>query len=232
MITHPLSAAGKPSTSGARALHLLAAISLALGGCATTRTPNFSQTAASQQLVANGHDIDHRTPYVYTAPGTDWAQYTAVTMDPVTVYTGPDQAFKNISAEDRLLLSAFTQATFEASLKSRYRLVRQPDAKTLRIHITLAGASTNTPIVSTVSKLAPIGLVLNSVRSAQGKEGSFAGSISYEVEIYQSVTNCLLRAYVTKQYPGAENIKASVGRLDASKAGARLGAIALLNQIR
>jgi hypothetical protein len=38
----------------------------------------------------------------------------------------------------------------------------------------------------------------------------------------------LLRAYVTKEYPAAENIGASFGALDASKAGIRKGAQGLL----
>jgi len=51
-----------------------------------------------------------------------------------------------------------------------------------------------------------------------------SGSVSYAVEIYDAGTNRLLGAYVSKQYPNAMNVKASIGGLGAAKAGIRKGA--------
>ena len=56
-----------------------------------------------------------------------------------------------------------------------------------------------------------------------------SGSVSYVVEIFDS-QNRLLRAYVAKEYPSAENLAPSFGTLAATKAGVREGADNLINQ--
>ena len=75
-----------------------------------------------------------------------------------------------------------------------------------------------------------IGAIINVVQTARDKQAVFTGSVSYAVEIYDSASNQLLRAYVTKQYPFAENLFASFGTSAASKAGIRNGAKALVAQ--
>ncbi|KAF0223158.1 MAG: hypothetical protein FD176_2129 [Rhodospirillaceae bacterium] len=86
-------------------------------------------------------------------------------------------------------------------------------------------------MVSTLTKVTPVTLVINVVQTVRDKPGPFSGTVSYAVELYDSTSNRPLRAYVTKQYPWAENIAASFGTLDASKAGIRNGAELLLAQL-
>jgi hypothetical protein len=45
------------------------------------------------------------------------------------------------------------------------------------------------------------------------------GSVSYVVEIFDAATSKLLSAYITKQYPGAYNLGATMGSLAASEVG-------------
>ena len=72
----------------------------------------------------------------------------------------------------------------------------------------------------------------NIVQSIRGKEGSFTGSVSYAVEIYDASNNRLLNAYVTKQYPNSLNISATRGSLSAAKAGIDKGADALVARFK
>jgi hypothetical protein len=55
--------------------------------------------------------------------------------------------------------------------------------------------------------------------------------VSYAVEIYDSTSNQLLRAYLAKQYPFAENLFASFGTSAASRAGIGNGAKDLAAQL-
>jgi Protein of unknown function (DUF3313) len=50
------------------------------------------------------------------------------------------------------------------------------------------------------------------------------GSVVYGVEIFDASSSRLFGAYVTKQYPSAYDIKASVGALAAATAGIDKGA--------
>jgi hypothetical protein len=72
----------------------------------------------------------------------------------------------------------------------------------------------------------------NAVQAARGKEGAFTGSVSYAVEIFDSTTEELLMAYVSKQYPNAWNLGATFGRMNAANVGLEKGAEDLLAQLR
>ena len=49
------------------------------------------------------------------------------------------------------------------------------------------------------------------------------GSVIYVTEVYDASTDRLLSAFVTKQYPNALNIGASMGSLAAAKVGIEKG---------
>ena len=89
--------------------------------------------------------------------------------------------------------------------------------------MTLTGVETNTPVLSTLTKVAPQAVLVNLIQAGRGKEGIFAGSVSFEVQAYDSMTGRLLEAYVSKQYPFAENVGASLGALDAARGGGAQG---------
>lgn len=147
------------------------------------------------------------------------------------VYSGPDQQFGDTSDADKAVVAAYMQKEFAEALKPEFALAEAPGPATLRVHLTLTGLETNTPVLSSLTKIAPINLIINVVQTARDKQAIFTGSASYAVEIYDSASNQLLRAYVTKQYPFAENLFASFGTSAASRAGIRNGARDLVTQL-
>ncbi len=203
-----------------------------LMACAGTHPVNHYQDLASvSKLTSNDGDDSGHIPFRYSA-GNSWSGFTGVVLDPVAIYVGADHQFGDTSEADRTTLAAYMQTQFADALQARYALSPAPGPGVLRVHLTLAGIQTSTPVMSTLSKVAPIGLVVNSVQSVRDKQASFTGSVSYAVEIYDGGSNELLLAYIAKQYPLAENIATSFGPLDASRAGVRAGARALLAQLR
>ncbi len=223
-----------PASTKRRApLLILAVMCLGgLAGCSGTQPKIYPGLASAAELAPNRQDTNGHIPFLYSADNVDWPQYTAAMLDPVTIYSGPDAQFGDTSHADKIALANYMQAQFSKALGTRYTAAAVPGPKTLRIHVTLAGIASNTPVLSTITKLAPAGILLNSVQTARGKEGTFAGSVSFAVEIYDSTSNRLLRAYVSKQYPWAENVADSFGTLDATRAGIRNGAEALLAELR
>jgi hypothetical protein len=202
-----------------------------VAGCATTQPADYKGLASSSRLVPNPQAAGN-VAFLYSAAGSDWPKYTNVILDPITVYRGSDQQFGDTPDADKTALAAYAQEQFAQTLKSKYGIVGTPGATTLRVHVTLTGAETSRTTLATLTKIVPTGLIFNSVQSARDKQGTFTGSVSYAVEIYDSASGQLLRAYVAKQYPAAENIAASWGTLEASEAGIRKGAQALLTQLR
>lgn len=211
---------------------LIVCIGLAgLAGCSTTTPVRYAGLASSPQLRPNlGEDADH-TPYRFSSQ-VNWLPYTNVILNPVAIYTGADHQFEDISENDKIILAEYMQAQLKQKLRARFHLVSTPAPGTLRVSVTLTGAKTTTRGLSTFTRFDLGGGPYNVVQSIRGKEGTFTGNISYAVEIFDASTNALLTAYVTKQYPNALNISASLGLLDASKTGIEKGVDELALKLR
>lgn len=202
----------------------------ALAGCAT-QPVRYQGLASAAQLAANPQDKGGHIPFAYAASNTDWSRYGAFILDPVLIYAGADGQFRDVSEKDKRELAGYMQEQFAGALKTRFTAANTPGPNILRVRVTLTGVETNVPVLGTVSKLVPAGAVMNTVQTVRDKQGMLSGSVSYAVEIYDSPSNSLLRAYVSKQYPAAANVFESFGELDAARAGIRKGADDLLVQL-
>lgn len=209
---------------------VIALCSAALAACTSTQPIAYEGLASAQRMAPNEHGDSH-IPLQYSAQDISWDAYKSVLLDPIEIYAGKDGQFGSTSDDDKQSLAGYMQQQFADTLKARYALVQAAGPDTLHIHVTLTGIQSNTPIMATLSKIVPIGLVLNGIKSASGSQASFTGSVSYAVDIYDGGSGQLLRAYVTKQYPLASSVLASFGSLEASKVGVHKGAEALMHQL-
>ena len=194
-----------------------------LTACASTQPVPYSGIASSGQMRASAHDETGHIPYEYKS-AADLRRYSKFTVDPVVVYGGTDSQFEDISEQDKNELAKYMQATFSDKLAALSRNGADSRAQALRIRLTLTGAKENTPVLSTLSRFDLLGGPYNAVQAIRGKEGALTGSVSFAVEIYSASTNELLAAYVSKQYPNAWNLGASLGAMSASKTGIDKGA--------
>ncbi|MCP3372895.1 DUF3313 domain-containing protein [Bradyrhizobium cajani] len=202
----------------------------AAAGCASVAPVPYSELASSAYMTPDKSDASGRVPYRYSTP-VDWRAYNKAILDPVVVYRGRDHQFGDMSDKDKATLAAYMQNSFAERLRGRFALVRERGPNTLRIRLTLTGAVTNTPVLGTLSRFDLAGAVYNGVQAARDGEGTMTGSVVYGVEIFDATTSRLLSAYVTKQYPGAYDIKATAGALAAATAGLDKGADALMAQL-
>ena len=209
----------------------LAAISLALAGCGTADPVAYSGIASSGRLAPNPQDETGRVPFRYAIP-VDWRSYNRIIIDPVMIYRGGDAQFGDMSEEDKAELAHAMEVAFVEKLKTRFTLAGDPAPGTLRLRLTLTGASTSTPVLSTLTRVDIGGGLYNGVQAVRGGEGMFTGSVIYAAEIYDAPSNRLLDAFITKQYPGSMNIGATFGTLDAAKTGIEKGAEALVAQLK
>ncbi|MCP3461497.1 DUF3313 domain-containing protein [Bradyrhizobium sp. CCGUVB23] len=199
-------------------------------GCASVTPVPYSEMASSAYMAPDKSDTSGRVPYRY-ATQVDWRTYNKVILDPVVIYRGKDHQFGDMSDKDKATLAAYMQNRFADKLRSRFALVTARGPNTLRVRLTLTGAVANTAVLGTLSRFDVAGAVYNGVQAARDGEGTLTGSVIYGVEIFDASTSRLLSAYVTKQYPGAYDIKASVGSLAAATAGIDKGADAFMAQL-
>jgi hypothetical protein len=212
---------------------LLAVLCVAvMAGCANIKPVQYKSLDSSAQLAPNPQNQNGHIPFYYSSPDAQLDRYTQVMLDTVMIYGGADQQFGKLSAADRQRLAEYMQMQFSLALGQKYVLTSVAGPDTLRIHLTLTGASATVPVVSTVKQIMPVGAVLGTLKSAADKPSRTLGSVTYAVEIYDSQSNRLLRSFVAKQYPAAENIPASLGPLSAAETGIKKGATSLLAQLQ
>jgi hypothetical protein len=204
---------------------------LMLSACAGVQPVAYSNLTSSPQLTQNRDGDASQTPFRYAAP-VIWSRYSHVIVDPVVVYQGSDNQFGDLSDEDKTALADYMTKTFSQTLSSRFDLATQPSPAALRVKLTLTGAEKTTAVIGQVMHFDIAGNLYNGVQAIRGGKGAFSGSVSYAVEVYDSATGRLLRAYVTQQYPNAMNLPAAFGPLSAARTGIDKGAAALVAQLR
>ncbi|MCP3726802.1 DUF3313 domain-containing protein [Paraburkholderia sp. CNPSo 3272] len=202
-----------------------------LSACAGVQPVAYNSLASSSQLEENRDHDAAQMPFRYAAPVL-WSRYSQVIVDPVAVYQGADNQFGDLSDSDKDVLSAYMHKTFADTLSKRFDLATQPSPATLRVKLTLTGAEKTTAVIGQAMHFDIAGNLYNGVQAIRGGKGAFSGSVSYAVEVYDSASGRLLRAYVTKQYPNAMNLPAAFGSLSAAETGIDKGADALVEQLR
>lgn len=210
---------------GAGALYAVVA------ACASApKSVTYTDLASASYLAPNSQADAKHIPYLYSTD-VDWRAYDKLILDPVVVYQGSGQQFGALSDTDKAALSGYMSKQFADSLRKRFAMVNSPGAATLRVKLTLTGATKTTPVVGTFTHFDIGGNVYNGVQSVVGGRGAFSGEVMYAVEIYDAQTQRLLEAYVSKRYPRPYNVKASFGSLTAAEVGIKKGADALLGQL-
>ncbi|MBS0517626.1 MAG: DUF3313 domain-containing protein [Proteobacteria bacterium] len=210
---------------------LAATLGACLAACSSPDPVAYSGIASSSQLRPNKADDSARIPYRY-ATQVDWQTYNRIIVEPIAIYRGSDAQFGDMSGEDRLELASYMRTQFTDKLRRRFTIATDPAPNTLRLKLTLTGATENTPVVSTFTHLDLAGNLYNGIQSIRGREGMMSGSVTYAVEIYDASTNRLLSAFISKQYPNAMNVMASFGSLGAAKTGIEKGAEALVDYLK
>lgn len=201
-----------------------------IAGCAGTRATTYTGLAASQYLEPTRTDRSGRSPYSYSRH-TDWSRYQGAIIDPVVIYRGDDNQFGNMTEEEKDDLANYMHARFSDGLAKHFRIIKAPAADSLRVCLTLTGASKTPPVVGTVPRSSMAGGLHNGVQYVRGGEGTLSGSVTYAVKVCDASSNMLLLARDVEQHPNSFNIGATNGSLTAAKRGIDTGADSLVQEL-
>ena len=95
------------------------------------------------------------------------------------------------------------ERTCTKAIAREIRIVHTAGPYTLLLQMQLVGVESSAPVISTVTRLYPAGLVLNITRRASSVPGTFSGSVIYAMMLYDSANHTLLAAAENKKYPVA-----------------------------
>lgn len=163
---------------------------------------------------------DRGESWTYFRPGLDLTAYRSIIVEPATVYGGADAQFDDdISAADRRRYATILSDRMRRELGPMS--VSRPGAGTARMRITLLGMDETTGGVATATRVTPLGIVSNAVRSATGREGRLTGSMLIAIELFDSRSGALQAAVVRRRSPDALDIPATISTTETVQAIAR-----------
>ena len=135
------------------------AVVAALGACAETKEVTMEQPPPASAVLPEPALLQRGTTgevdQVYLNPSANWASYTKVILDPVTIWTGRGSDMAKASpAEQKALADAFYTELHNAVAK-RCQMVTEPSPGTMRWHIALVDATSANPFLNTLSTYEP-----------------------------------------------------------------------------
>ena len=159
--------------------------------------------------------------WTYVQPREVFTKYRSVIVDPAVVYQGPDAQFDGIDSADRYKAASVITEELRQELAKTFPSPAKPQADTLRIKVTILGATKTKGGIATATRVTPVGFGLSALKSALGKPGTFTGSVLFAVELHDARTNELLLAAVRRRTPDPLDVPATISQDETIKSVAR-----------
>ena len=135
------------------------AVVAALGACADTKQVTMEQPPAASAVLPDPALLRRGTTgevdEVYLNPSADWASYTKVILDPVTIWTGRGSDMDKASPAEQKALADSLYTDLHDAVAKRCEVVTEPSPGTMRWHIALVDATSANPFLNTLSTYEP-----------------------------------------------------------------------------
>jgi hypothetical protein len=195
-------------------------ISLLAAAPLSAQTKDHAPTGLSSASKMS-QDKPGTESWTYAQPVQVFTKYRTVIVDNTTVYRGPDAQFDGIDPADREKYAGIITQELRSEIAKSFPTPAQPQADTLRLKVTILGATKTKGGLATATRVTPLGFATSALKSAVGRKGSFTGSLLYAVELYDARTNELLLAAVRRRTPDPLDVPATLSTTDTVKAVAR-----------
>ena len=159
--------------------------------------------------------------WTYAQPTSVFTKYRTVIVDPTTVYQGPDAQFDGVDPADRNNYAAIITGELRNEIAKTFPSPARPQADTLRLRVTILGATKTKGGLATATRVTPVGFGLSALKSALGKTGTLTGTLLYADELYDARTNELRLAAVRRRTPDPLDVPATISQTETVKAVAR-----------
>ena len=198
----------------------LPAMLLLSGTAASAQTKDHAPVSLQSSRVM-AQDKPGTESWTYSQPRSVFSKYRTVIVDPTVVYQGPDAQFDDIDPSARQKMATVITSELRQEVAKTFPAPAKPQADTLRLRVTILGATKTQGGLATATRVTPIGFGLSALKSALGKGGSLTGSILYAVELHDARTNELLLAAVRRRTPDPLDVPATLSQDETVKAVAR-----------
>jgi hypothetical protein len=136
---------------------------------------------------------------VYVKDGVDWNSYTAVMIDPVTVWYDSDADYQGIHPRDLVRLGDYFEQAMLKNLQDGYKIVARPGPGVLRIRAAITDVVPSNPTMDTVTGILPQARAVSAVARVTTGSDLYVGQAAAEAELLDSQTGERLAAAVDRK---------------------------------
>ena len=172
-------------------------------GCASTmQKRNVSESGFLNNFSQLKEGTGDQALYVYIDESVDFASYTRMIIDPVSIIVSEDSNMAKVSAVDRQKMADYFFAVLNENLGADYKIVSNPSSGTLRLRVALTDIKDKNVTMNTISSILPIGIAIDTIGLAATGSHSFVGDASAEMELVDSVSGKRIGAAVDSRAGG------------------------------
>lgn len=172
-------------------------------GCASTLQAKPEHPSGFFQDTARlGVTADAVVPHVHAQDKVEWAAYDKIQLAPVTLW---DDFSSQLSAKEQEDLTQLSKSFYEMlyhKFSKDYVLVANPSPGSMRIQVVITHAERSWVAPSFLSKVSWQLQALNSVLTYLRGKPAFAGEITIEFTVHDSMTDALLFAGTDRRVGG------------------------------
>jgi hypothetical protein len=143
---------------------------------------------------------DDQALLVYINNSVNWADYTRILFDPVTIWY--DKDLSSIDVDEAKVLADYLDAAIRHELKNDYTFVNRPGVGVMRLRVAITEAQGAKKVLHSVSTVVPQLRLLSTVKRLATGTHAFVGRAGIEAEIQDSLTERRLAAAVDRRVGG------------------------------
>ena len=128
--------------------------------------------------------------------------YTKVLLDPVSIWVKDESSMKNVTEEDRQMLTDYLHDSLKEALAKDYEIVDRAGPDVLRVRAALTEAEGSWVVLDTITSIVPMALGVSTLKQLTFGTASFVADASIELEVEDSMTQTTLAAMVDRRAGG------------------------------
>ena len=178
------------------AVLLMLALVIAISpGC---QTPMKGKTAEPSGFLGDYSKLQPgksgQAQLVYINPKADFARYTKIMIDPISIMGSENSKLAGLPKEDVTALLSYLDGKLREELSRDYTIVNNAGPDVMRLRVALTEAKGAKVVLNTLSSVIPITLALSTLKLAATGTHAAVGEVNAEAEILDSQTGDRLLA--------------------------------------
>lgn len=177
------------------ALLMLAIVIAIAPGC---QTPMRGKTAEQSGFLGDYSKLQPgqsgQAQLVYINPQANFAKYTKIMIDPISLMGSEDSKLANLPKEDVDALLSYLDGKLREELSKDYAIVNTAGPDVMKLRVALTEAKGARVVLNTISSVLPIGIAISVLKLAATGTHTSVGEVNVEAEILDAQTGQQLLA--------------------------------------